>query len=160
MLKITISITAQLLHQHILFGDLFPSFLLPVIRPHGSNTRWCFPCHCNWQSWLAEHTVHIQQLCHIKHSTASTSTDARGWVSAVVPCKGCLTLKYVFKEQEGPCVKKTSSLVLRKKLSQELFVPKHSVGNPRAPPFEWGAHRPHTARKDATALSCFGTPEL
>lgn len=52
------------------------------------QTRWCFPCHCDWQSWLSEHTVHTQQLCHTEHSTGSVIADTKGWVSAVVPLQG------------------------------------------------------------------------
>lgn len=50
--------------------------------------------------------------------------------------------------------------MLRKKISRELFVPKHSAGNTRAPLCVWDAHMPHTTRKQATALNCFGTCEV
>lgn len=60
----------------------FPSSLLPLIRSHGSN-QVLFPM--SQQSWLSEHTVHTQQLCHMEHSTGSITTDAKVWVSAVVP---------------------------------------------------------------------------
>lgn len=155
MLKITISIIAQLLHQQILSGDMFSSLLLPVIRSHGSNqvvrpvavigSPGCRSTLSTPSSCASLNTALVQSLQMPKGGLVQWSL-----------CKGCLTLNYYFfLEEEGPCIKKTSSLVLCKKLSRELFVPKHSAGNTRTPLCVWDAHSTH-----ATALNCFGTREV
>lgn len=108
-------------------------------------------------------------------SRLSVPSSSAGWDTAQVHmlqvpkdglvqwciCKGCLTLIFIFKNEEGLCFKKTSSLVLeiaseekalRKKISQELFVPKYSAGNTPAPLRVWDA-RMHTTHNKKTSHS-------
>lgn len=76
----------------------------------------------------------------------------------MVPLQRLLTLNFFFFfNEEGLYFKKTSSLdleiaselkLLHKKIQPELFVPKHSTGNTRAPLRVWdaGTHTTHNKK--------------